>query len=153
MPLAVEHRTFIRSTPEDLYARLTSGSGWEGWFATEASIGDKIGSPVYFRWQNFGADRYSAEDYGHVATLDDGRSFAFTWHPGSTETLVSFTFEQFGNGCMLIVKETGYSGAERDIATALSVASGWGEALTLFKFFVEHNLLYGPVPSDRKWHV
>lgn len=147
MQVSVEHSTFIRARPENLYGRLTSGSGWEKWFATEASIGNELGEPIFFRWENFGGSRYTAEDRGHVIALDKGRSFSFTWHPGEVETLVSFNFEPLGDGCMVSVKETGYSNSEDDVVTALSVASGWGEALTLLKFFVEHEIVYGPVPD------
>lgn len=147
MSIEVEHKTFIQSTPSNIYDRLTSGTGWERWFATEAAIGDRPGSQVYFRWQNFGANRYSAEDHGRIVTLEKGKTFAFTWHPGMMETLVSFTFEKLGDGCMLTVKETGYSNEEKDVSIAISVASGWGEALTLLKFFVEHHLIYGTVPG------
>lgn len=144
--IRVSHKAFIRTKPRELYARLTSGCGWEKWFASKASIGGNPGDPIYFQWKDFGADHYTAEDHGRVVTLDHPRRFSFTWHPGQKETLVCFRFEPRGDGCMLSVIETGYADSTEDLTVALQVATGWGEALTLLKFFVEQDLTYGPVP-------
>lgn len=145
--ITVAHRTYIGIAPKQLYATLTSGQGWEKWFASEASIGNGPGDHIHFKWQDFGADHYTAEDYGRVVALDHPHHFSFTWHPGSNETVVSLRFEPRGDGCILSVMETGYSDVVEDRAVALQVASGWGEALTLLKFFVERDLTYGPVPK------
>jgi hypothetical protein len=58
---------------------------------------------------------------------------------------VSFTLEPFKSGTILTVIETGYSNSERDVRACLGCATGWGEALTLLKFFIEHGITYGEI--------
>jgi uncharacterized protein YndB with AHSA1/START domain len=143
----ISHRTYVNLGVKELYRKLTSGCGWEGWFATTARVAQRVGEPVYFRWENFGADRYCAEDHGEVLLLEEGKVFSFNWHPGEKSTEVSLRFEPLGEGCLLTVEERGHSFSnEADANVALSVATGWGEALTLLKFHTEHGLTYGTVP-------
>ena len=143
MSIVVSHHTFINEPHSKLYSRLISGDGWEKWFASEAIIGGQVGDEVSFQWENFGADNYTASDMGKIVSLNENSLFAFTWHPGANETLVSLQFRSSKNGCFLSVEETGYSNTAEDLDVALKVASGWGEALTLLKMYVEHGILYG----------
>lgn len=143
----VYHKTYILASPEELYRRLTSGVGWERWFASRAEVGENVGQAIYFRWDDFGPDHYTAEDHGRVLQLEKNRLFSFSWHPGDFETAVIFEFQPHHEGCFLSVLEKGYRFVSNDMKLALQVAAGWGEALTLFKFFVEHDLVYGRVPS------
>lgn len=64
---------------------------------------------------------------------------------GDSITNVSFTLEPFKSGTILTVIETGYSNSERDVRACLGCATGWGEALTLLKFFIEHGITYGEI--------
>ena len=40
------------------------------------------------------------------------------------------------------LREHGYPEAQKGMAGFMSYATGWGEALTLLKFYVEHGLRY-----------
>lgn len=147
--IVVSHRTFINATPEKLFAMLTSGAGWERWFASTATVDPRVGGAIHFEWKNFGPDHYCAHDGGTVKTYEENVRFDFTWVPGAHETLVSIAFSPRGDGCLLSVTETGYDRSEdEDVEVALHVACGWGEALTLLKFYVEHGTIYGLVPAE-----
>ena len=142
--IEVKHRTFIEAPPERLFALLTSGAGWEGWFASTALVEPREGGVMRLEWRDFGPDHYCTSDGGHVVRYEPDRLFAFTWTPGEHETTVTLGFEPRGDGCMLSVHESGHT--QEEVGIALQVATGWGEALTLFKFYVEHGLVYGKVP-------
>jgi hypothetical protein len=82
-----------------------------------------------------------------VIEVQPGRSFAFRWGSGKGETTVRFTLEPHGLGTMVWVTESGYSHDEDDLISCLDCACGWGEALTLLEFYLEHGVTYGRVPA------
>lgn len=87
-----------------------------------------------------------AEDGGSVLEATPNRSFVFQWSPGQHPTTVSFTLREHKNGTILRVEETGYSTTREDLSACLDCAAGWGEALTLFKIYLEHSITYKVVP-------
>jgi uncharacterized protein YndB with AHSA1/START domain len=125
---------------------LTTPEGWNGWFTTKATFNAVPGGEVKFAWRDFGADHYTADDFGRVVSIQEDRELSFTWHPGEHETVVVFQLEPRGEGCMLSVQESGYKFEPTDVSVALQVATGWGEAITLLKFYAETGKVYGPVP-------
>jgi hypothetical protein len=73
--------------------------------------------------------------------------FVFRWTPGETPTTVAFDLNARGTGTVLTVTETGHSQSQQDMNALVDCAAGWGEALTLLKFYLEHSVTYGPVPE------
>jgi uncharacterized protein YndB with AHSA1/START domain len=146
--LAVQHRAFINAPVATIFRLLTTAEGWCGWFTSQAVVEPRAGGRIRFEWSDFGPDHYTATDEGRVVEVLENRRFSFTWSPAQHETLVAFSLEPRGDGCMLSVEESGYHAAGEDVAVALSVATGWGEALTLLKFYAEHGLRYGSVPRQ-----
>jgi uncharacterized protein YndB with AHSA1/START domain len=144
--LVVKHRVYIDAPVSKVFSLLTSGAGWTRWFTQRAIVEPKPGGVVRFEWANFGPDQVTIKDEGHVTEIVTDRKFAFTWHPGERATTVSLGFEQRGDGCVIDLQETGYEFEREDVEVALNVASGWGEAMTLFKFYVEDGRVYGLVP-------
>ncbi len=57
-------------------------------------------------------------------------------------------FEPLGSGTLVTVVESGYTHRENDLKTLIDCASGWDEALTRLKFYVEHGVKYGRVPKE-----
>ena len=57
-------------------------------------------------------------------------------------TRVELNLEASGDGTIVRVKEDGYPNSEAGLAACLDCAAGWGEAMTLLKFYLEHGLTY-----------
>ncbi len=51
-------------------------------------------------------------------------------------------FIEVKEGTVVSVKEHGYQDSTEGHVRCLECATGWGEALTLLKFYVEHGLRY-----------
>ena len=64
-------------------------------------------------------------------------------HPRLTFTIISL--EKLGTGTLVRLEEFGY--LMDDLEISLGCAAGWGEALTLLKFFLEGGHVYGEVPA------
>jgi hypothetical protein len=47
---------------------------------------------------------------------------------------------------VVTVTESGHTTSPRDLEALVECASGWGEALTLLKVYLEHGITYGEVP-------
>jgi uncharacterized protein YndB with AHSA1/START domain len=144
--LVVRHRVYVDASVSKVFSLLTSGDGWTRWFTQRAHVEPKPGGKIAFEWANFGPDQVSIKDHGNVTEIVQDQKFAFTWHPGKHATKVSLNFETRGNGCVIDLQETGYEFERDDVNVALDVAAGWGEAMTLFKFYVEDGRIYGLVP-------
>jgi len=141
-------QTYIAVPPAAVYQTLGSAEGWDKWFTTGTSLDPRPGGEIHLRWRNFGAGRYTVEDRGNVLEAIPKRSFVFNWKPGPTRTRVAFALQPLGDGTLLTVTESGYRNTKADLRAFMGCASGWGEALTLLKFFLEHRLVYGPVPAE-----
>jgi uncharacterized protein YndB with AHSA1/START domain len=146
----IRYATYINSPPGRVYEALATGPGWDSWFTTRAAIDARAGGTYEFFWQNFGAERSTLTLSGPVTEADPGRSLAFRWGSGKGETAVRFAFEARGPGTIVRVTESGYSFDEEDVVSCLDCACGWGEALTLLKFHLEHGVSYGVVPAARE---
>ena len=51
-------------------------------------------------------------------------------------------FEAVEDGTIVRLREYGYEDTPSGHQGILECAAGWGEALTLFKFYVEHGITY-----------
>lgn len=146
----IRYATYINCPPERVYEALATGSGWESWFTTRASIDARPGGRYEFFWQNFGAERTTLTLTGPVIEAVPGISFSFRWGSGGGETTVRLSLEPRGAGTLVRVSESGYSYEEADVRSCLDCACGWGEALTLLKFYLEYGVNYGVVPASRE---
>jgi uncharacterized protein YndB with AHSA1/START domain len=146
----IEHMTYIAVSPEVVYQTITTAEGWDSWFTNGTTIEPKPGGQIQLRWENFGAGRWTTEDGGSVLNALPNRRFVFQWTPGKSTTTVSFTLEAIGEGTLLKLVESGYSLSEQDLAAFVGCAAGWGEALTLLKYYLEHGVRYGKVPDKQE---
>jgi uncharacterized protein YndB with AHSA1/START domain len=144
----ITYGTFINVPPERVYTELTTAEGWNHWFTTGAEIDARPGGHYTFQWKNFGADRETFDLSGPVLEAEPNKSFVFRWGSGEGMTTVRFALEPRGKGTIVRVEESGYSYSERDVVSCLDCACGWGEALTLLKFYLEHGVRYGDVPAS-----
>ena len=142
----IEHTTYIQVLPSRVFETLTTAQGWDGWFTQGTSVNPKSGGEIRLRWKNFGAGHWTMEDGGPVIEVIPNRKFSFEWSPAGHPTTVTFTLKPEGRGTFVTLVETGYSLSEKDIETLVGCSVGWGEALTLLKFYLEHGVTYGKIP-------
>jgi uncharacterized protein YndB with AHSA1/START domain len=163
----IQHKTFIAAPAARVYEVLTTAAGWDSWFTCGASLEARDGGELRMRWAGAREARHRVTLWGaeHVATeipcaivaLVPDRLFAFRWQTGSTPTTVTFRLSRRGNGTVVELTDGAYgpdalgvvgpTGAITGASPYAMCASGWGEALTLLKMFIEHGISYGPVPS------
>ncbi len=146
----IHYSTYVAAPPQRVYDVLTTASGWDAWFTQGAEVDACPGGRILFRWKHFGVDRYTGEDGGPVLEAITPRRFVFQWTPGDSTTTVAFDLESAGVGTVVHVTETGYTTSEKDLESFVRCAAGWGEALTLLKMYLEHDITYGPVPEPRE---
>lgn len=141
----IRHNVLIRASPERVYDTLANVAGWDGWFTNGSRVDPRPGGEMYLRWENWGPDKIMAQDTGRVIAADRPSRFAFQWHPDQPDYPTTVEFElQPGeaNTTILRLRESGYQDTPSGRAAMLDCAAGWGEALTLLKFYLEHGLTY-----------
>ena len=143
----IRYATYIDTSPEAVYATLTTAVGWDAWFTQGTEVDAHPGGSIRFRWVDLGVDHSTGEDGGPVLEAVPPRRFVFQWTPGDTTTTVAFDLEPRGSGTVVRVCETGHTTSPRDLEALAECAAGWGEALTLLKMYLEHGITYGPVPE------
>ncbi|HEU5138409.1 MAG TPA: SRPBCC domain-containing protein [Bacillales bacterium] len=135
----IKHRTYIRAAPEKVYETLTTGEGWNAWFTDETTV--DLNGDIRLRWKAFGQGHENIEDGGPVLKAVPNEAFVFQWSPGKEMTTVSLALEPYREGTLVNLRETGYTTSEKDLAACLDCSVGWGEALTLLKFYLEHGIV------------
>lgn len=140
--------TYIAVPPSEAYRCLTTAACWDGWFTDGTEIDAREGGFIRLRWRDFGVAHLTMEDGGPVLEAVPDRRFVFRWQPGSRPTTVTFDLSPLGDGTLVELTESGYPAASDDLATLVSCAAGWGEALTLMKFYLEHGIRRQRVPAD-----
>jgi uncharacterized protein YndB with AHSA1/START domain len=140
--------TLVRAPADRVYRALADPVEVNRWFTAESSGVPAAGEVVTWRWRDWGPDKGSAEDDLLVVEADPPRRFVFRWHPAKGpggephRTTVAVDFEPADEGTVVRLRESGYHDTPDDLATCLDCAAGWGEALTLLKFYVEHGVTY-----------
>ena len=142
LDLEVRHATLVRSPRERVWQALTTGEGLDGWFTAGAEVDPRPGGRIVFRWRDWGVDRYTGEDAGSVLEAEPPERFVFQWHPGGPTyaTTVTLTLETVPDGTVVRVVERGFADTAPGLRTLIGNATGWGEALTLLKFRLEHGV-------------
>jgi uncharacterized protein YndB with AHSA1/START domain len=154
----IKQRTFIAAPPEKVYDTITSADGWDAFFTTGMVLDAKPGGECSFTWANWGPDKYTLKAPGKVVELQRPSLFVFQWGPEGKETTIRFELEIAEHGTIVTVTESGYQDSPESMAMMLECASGWGEAVTLLKFYLEHGIVYDsaaktktpalPLPND-----
>lgn len=134
----------IRAKPERVYDAITTAEGLNNWFTTAASVDARPGGEIRFYWEGWGPDRYTGENGGPVLEADRPDKFVFQWKSddNSFTTTVEINFEKVREGTAVRLVEYGYEDSPQGVKNLIDRASGWGQALTLLKFFVEYGLKY-----------
>ncbi len=144
MKETIRQATFIKTPAERVYDTITSGKGWDGFFTTGAEVDPGPGGKITFRWRDWGPNLYTMSAGGPVLEAVRPKRFVFQWGEKMRST-VSFELTEEHGGTTVRLTETGYPDTPEGRAMALECAAGWGEALTLLKFYLEHGVVYrGP---------
>ena len=144
----IKQRTFIAATPEKVYDTITSASEWDKFFTTGMTLDLKPGVECTFSWKDWGPDSYSMSAPGKVVETNRPILFSFQWGSKGNETTIRFELEEKHGGTVLTITEDGYKNTPAARAMILDCASGWGEAATLLKFYIEHGVVYTPPKKD-----
>ncbi|UCC44228.1 MAG: SRPBCC domain-containing protein [Candidatus Zixiibacteriota bacterium] len=139
----ISQATFIKAPAEKVYDTLTSAKAWDDFFTTGMELDAKPGGKMIWRWKDWGPDFYTLSVDAKVLEADRPRRFAFEWGNKRRSTVEIDLKEEHG-GTTLRLKEHGYLDTPEDRAMILECAAGWGEAMTLLKFYIEHSLVYSP---------
>ncbi len=144
LDLEIRQSTLVRARAERVYDAITTAAGLDGWFTSGASVDARPGGQIRFRWKDWGPDHVTAEDGGPVLEAKRPGRFVFQWHPDgpSYATTVEIDFDTVTNGTVVRLKEQGYHDTPSGRKALVGCATGWGEALTLLKFYVEHGVRY-----------
>ena len=144
----IKQRTFIAASPEKVFETITSSDGWDAFFTTGMKLDPKPGGECTFKWKDWGPDFYSLGAPGKVVAVERPTLFSFQWGSTGKETTISFELEAKHGGTVLTCTEDGYENTPEGRAMILECASGWGEACTLLKFYLEHGVTYTPPKRD-----
>ena len=146
--------TFINSSPSTVYTTLTTAEGWDAWFTSGTKLVAKKNGRIRFRWRDWGVDHIEGEDGGAVLEADTDRRFVFQWNPhGAGIITVEIDLQPLADGTVVRLTESGYGTDDKSLLAMQDCAAGWGEALTLLKFYLEHGVKYGRVPKERSMNL
>ncbi|MCH8824610.1 MAG: SRPBCC domain-containing protein [Planctomycetes bacterium] len=137
----IKQATFINKSPEEVFDAITSAEAWNSFFTHNSSIDPKPGGEFIWRWKNWGPDSYTIEVPGKVIELVRPELFVFEWG-NKSPSRITIKLQDSNGGTVLRLTEYGYINDSSGRAAALECAAGWGEALTLLKFYLEHGITY-----------
>lgn len=141
---AIECAILVRADATRVYDGIATAAGLDGWFTTGATVDAKAGGEIRFRWQEWGPDKVTTEDGGTILEAEPHTRFVFQWSPDgpSYVTTVAINFEPTGDDTVIRLREWGYHDTPSGRRAMLNCACGWGEALALWKMYVEHGVRY-----------
>lgn len=134
--------TLVRAPRERVYDALAQAEELDAWFTTGAEVDARPGGEMVWRWVDWGPDAYTGEDRGPVLEARRPERYVFRWQARLGGTTVEIDFDEHPDGTVVRLREHGYPDTPEGWEQHMSCATGWGEALTLLKFWVEHGVRY-----------
>lgn len=136
--------TLVRATPERVYDAIATAEGLDAWFTTQSTVDARTGGHIQFRWKDWGFDAYTGENGGPVLEAQRPARFVFQWKVDTDDynTTVEIDFEPVAAGIVVRLVEYGYEDTPTGLKDMLARAAGWGEVLTMMKFYVEYGVIY-----------
>jgi uncharacterized protein YndB with AHSA1/START domain len=135
--LETKHKMFIRAPREKVYDAFATAEGLDGWFTRGSRVDARPGGAMLFKWVDWGAEQdINVEAPGRVLEAKRPERFVFEWGGPGSESTVEIVLEEREDGTLVRLREYGF----RKIENVIENAGGWGEALTLVKFWVEHRI-------------
>jgi uncharacterized protein YndB with AHSA1/START domain len=129
----------IRAPREKVFNAMTTPKGLNSWFTKKTTKDD---GKLHLRWVDWGVDKVTTSSE-NLPILEDKfpERFVYQWwldHP----TTVEMHFLEHEEGTVVKLRESGYEDSEEGHRRFEDCAVGWGQALTLLKFYCEHGLTY-----------
>jgi len=141
-PPEIRMATLVRAPRERVYDALTRAEELDAWFTTGAEVDPRPGGEVVWRRADWGPDRVTGEDRGPVLGATRPERYVLGWQERIGGTTVEIDLEENAEGTVVRFRERGYPDSPEGRAALVECATGWGEALTLLRFYVEHGLQY-----------
>jgi uncharacterized protein YndB with AHSA1/START domain len=140
----IRQKTLVRAPPELVYDAVATAEGLDSWFTKGSELEARPGGKIVFRWRKWGPDKWDHDSTGEVLEAKRPYRFAFQWRPDtpSYATTIEMDFEAVEEGTVIRLREFGYHDTPSGRAALMECAAGWGEALTLLKYWVEHGIRY-----------
>jgi len=140
----IRHQVFIDTEPEKVYDTITSGDGWNAFFTQSTEIDPRSDGKIVFRWKEYGPNFYTSEAYGKALKAKRPGLFVFEWYPIGEEfpTTIEFDLKKQFGGTVVRLTESGYPDTHEGRDMIIECSAGWGEALTLLKFYLEKGVIY-----------
>lgn len=140
----IRQSTLIRASPERAYDAITTAEGLDSWFTIGSQIDPQPGGIMMFRWRNWGPDKVNQDSKAVVVEAKRPERFVFQWASDNPSyvTTIEIEFEKVEEGTVVRLREHGYHDTPSGRRALMECAAGWGEALTLMKFWVEHSIRY-----------
>lgn len=151
--LDIATKTYIAVPPEKVWTCLTTAEGWRSWFVAECELDLRVGGRIRLVWKNWGVDHIDHPDGGAIKEVVPQKRFSFEWHEdealaGGKPTTVTFELVPHSGGTIVKLTDTGYPASELSkFCGYADCCLGWGEAMTLLKFYLEHGVRYTAVPK------
>lgn len=142
LDVKIKQRTFIAATPDKVYDTITSAKEWDMFFTTGMELEPHAGGKCIFSWKDWGPDKYTLTVPGNVLEAKKPNLFVFMWGAEDSATTIRIELAEHTNGTIVTLTEDGYMDTQKGRAMILECASGWGEAITLLKFYMERGLVY-----------
>jgi uncharacterized protein YndB with AHSA1/START domain len=140
----VEFSILVRVEIEKVFDAIATQKGLDGWFTSDSTVEDFEGGRIIFRWKNWGVDKYKGESKGTVIKYERPTQFVFSWtvHESNLMSKVEINLKSDERGTIIRLEESNFPDTDTGRQKMLENAVGWGEALTLLKFYVEHGVIY-----------
>ena len=135
------HKVLIRAERDKVFDAMTTGHGLDQWFTKGSSVDRRPGGVLMFRWKDWGPDKHTGEAKCPIVDVIVPEKFVFKWWEDHYTT-VEMNFEETSEGTLVKLKEYGYEDSKEGHRRMIECATGWGEALTLLKFYCEHGVTY-----------
>ncbi len=140
----IRHKVLIHSSVEKIFLLISTSQGWDAWFTTGTVFEFGL-EKTKFVWKNWGADQVDAEASVKIEEIIPNKKVLFYWNytleGGPTKVLLELEAKD-QNRTILSVTESGYPMHTKGEEMLIECSTGWGEALTLIKFYAEHGIRY-----------
>lgn len=151
--LRIRCKTYVHAPPRCVWQAVATAKGLDGWFTDGAQANVRPCGHIHFRWRDWGPDRVNTDAYCPVLEAQRPSRLVFQWSPVADApdhaTTIEMDLEGRGRGTVVHLTDRGYPLTPAGLRAYNECAVGWGEALTLLKFFVEHGLRYEAPPVTR----
>ena len=138
----VRFDTVVRAAPDTVFDAIATAEGLDGWFTSGTELDPRPGGTLVLRWRDWGVEKFTGEMEGDVVEVRKPARFAFRWpvDSGGYMTTVTIDIEAHDEGSLVRLVEGTYEDDDVGTQDMLNRATGWAQALTLMKFWVEHGL-------------